>query len=150
MNLSTSLFDSKFFQKGSMIYTAQDSAENIYFIESGEVVLFTYQDKRVIPLSRLGKKDVFAESQILFDQREYSHFACAVADTSVVIIPKSDLYRYLSQKPSWVLDLLKNIGDKLCHTMDFISSHKIQDERLLKNEALSDSESELIQAAIKG
>lgn len=150
MNLSNGTFDSKFFEKGSLIYKSDSNADNIYFIESGEVVLFGQVDKRIIPLGRLFDKDVFGESQVLFDASEYSHNACAVDDTSVVIIPKSDLYKYLSHKPSWVADLLKNIGDKVCHTMDFISSHKIMDDKLIQDQSLTDDEIQLLNASLKG
>ncbi len=129
--MSNHQFEDITIRSGEFLFKADDTAEFLYFIKSGEVILFNIKDKKTCFFNRLGAKDIAGAAEIFIDSKTYGHYAYVEETCKAIRLPKSEINKSLSAKPEWVSDVVKGMSDKLEKTTDFLVSHRIQDEDLL-------------------
>jgi len=101
------------FQNKEMLYFAGSLADELYLLEEGRVRLYNHSSQdRVLTLSIVEPGDVFGE-MVLFPGRRHASHAQALADGMLYAVPPQELERLLNQDPTLVLEVMKNLGERL-------------------------------------
>ena len=99
----------KRFQKGEMLFSAQDEADGFYYIEMGEIRVYKMDEQgREMEVVRLGPGDFLGEA-IVFVSPAFPVFAQAAADSDVLFFDKKIVNRKLAKDSSvakYFVDLL--------------------------------------------
>jgi len=95
-----SLGISKKYQKGEVIFNAQEKANGFFYVESGEVRVYKMDEKgREVEVVRLGPGDFLGEA-IVFVSSEFPFFAQAVKDSRVLFFDKTTILLEMEREPS--------------------------------------------------
>lgn len=99
----------KRFQKGEMIFSAQDEADGFYYVESGEIRVFKMDEQgREAEVVRLGSGGFLGEA-IVFVSAVFPVFAQAVSDSEVLFFVKGRIKQEMAKDPRiamYFVDLL--------------------------------------------
>ena len=115
-NLATAIPDNlkklgqlKRFQKGEMLFSAQDEADGFYYVEGGEIRVYKMDEQgREAELVRLGPGGFLGEA-IVFVSSVFPVFAQAVTTSDVLFFAKRKINQEMAQNPSiamYFVDLL--------------------------------------------
>lgn len=122
-----------FYPKGTKIFDENDSRDNAYIIEKGEVEISTTKDGRSIPLVRLGQGEVFGETALLGAGKRTAS-AIATEDTEVFTISPnllSDRIMHLDPLVGLLMSLLVNRYRQWRHrTPDEVNAPVKEEENL--------------------
>lgn len=89
----------KKFQKGEILFNAQEKASGFYYLESGEIRVFKMDENgREIEVVRLEPGDFLGEA-IVFVSSRYPFFAQAVKDSRVLFFDKNDILQRMDGDP---------------------------------------------------
>jgi CRP/FNR family transcriptional regulator len=89
----------KRFQKGEILFTAEDEADGFYYVESGEIRVYKMDEQgREVEVVRLKPGDFLGEA-IVFASSAFPVFAQAVMDSSVLFFAKTEIIRKMAQNP---------------------------------------------------
>jgi CRP/FNR family transcriptional regulator len=103
----------KQFQKGEMLFSAQDEAIGFYFLERGEIRVYKMDEQgREAEVVRLGPGDFLGEA-IVFASPVYPVFAQAVTNAEVLFFDKQKIHREMAQNPS-IASFFVNLLAKKC------------------------------------
>jgi len=87
------------FQKGEVLFTAQEKADGFYYVESGEIRVYKMdKNGREIEVVRLEPGDFLGEA-IVFVSSQFPFFAQAVKDSQVLFFDKNDILRSMDRDP---------------------------------------------------
>jgi len=111
-------------KKGDTIFTEGDSADFIYFVESGEVDICVQKFTKMETVSTLGPGDFFGEMAVLFQNRRTAS-AIAREDTELLTIEHADFLKLMESKP----ELARHINELLA----------TRNEELILKESLVDN-----------
>ena len=88
------------FQKGEMLFNAQDEANGFYHVEKGEVRVYKMDEQgREVEVVRLGPGDLLGEA-IVFVSSVYPVFAQAVMNSDVLFFDKRKINQAMVKNPS--------------------------------------------------
>jgi signal-transduction protein with cAMP-binding, CBS, and nucleotidyltransferase domain len=94
------LGDLKQFQKGEMLFSAQDEANGFYYVERGEICVYKMDEQgREVEVVRLGPGDFLGEA-IVFVSSVYSVFAQAVMDSDILFFGKRKISQEMAKNTS--------------------------------------------------
>ena len=145
ISLDAKAFSESQIEKGQIVFSKGDKAENIYILNNGQVACFLVsKDKRIIPVYSLKNSGIFGEDGVLSKSGFYQYFAVALEDSTVTKIPDSDVSTFMKEAANWIPNILNNISDRIHNTIEVISEHKIIDDRLNGGEEFSQEEEKLI------
>ena len=97
------------FQKGEMLFSAQDEANGFYYVENGEIRVYKMDEQgREVEVVRLGPGDFLGEA-IVFVSAVYPVFAQAVTNSDVLFFDKRKIDQEMAKNPGiakYFVDLL--------------------------------------------
>lgn len=89
----------KRYQKGEVLFSAQEKADGFYYVESGEIRVFKMDENgREIEVVRLEPGDFLGEAMVFVSSR-FPFFAQAVKDSQVLFFDKNDILRRMDRDP---------------------------------------------------
>lgn len=95
-----SLGRTKKYQKGEILFSAQEKANGFFYVESGEVRVYKMDENgREVEVVRLGPGDFLGEA-IVFVSSEFPFFAQAVKDSEVLFFDRTTILRAMETEPS--------------------------------------------------
>lgn len=124
----------KKFTKWEMLFYAQDKADGLYLVLSGEIRVYKMDDQgKEVEVVRLGPGDFFGEA-ILFVAEVFPVYAQAVRDAKVVFLEKNELFLHLERDPSlakFFLTLLAKKCVTLNQRIEILGLHTVR-QRLIR------------------
>jgi CRP/FNR family transcriptional regulator len=106
-----SLGRNKKYDKGEVLFSAQEKANGFFYVESGEIRVYKMDENgREVEVVRLGPGDFLGEA-IVFVSSEFPFFAQAVKDSEVLFFDKTTILREMEREPSvakFFVNLLAN------------------------------------------
>lgn len=100
------------FSKGQYLYSPGEAAESVFILEQGRIKLTLVSEQgREFTISFLGPGEFFGELALMEEGRR-SSAAMALEETLVSIIGRSDLERFLTERPSLLYKLARFIGKR--------------------------------------
>ncbi len=89
----------KKFQKGEILFSAQDEADGFYYVEKGEIRVYKMDEQgREAEVTRLGPGGFLGEA-IVFASETYPVFAQALTDSDVLFFLKKKINQEIAKNP---------------------------------------------------
>lgn len=101
------------YRKGELIILQGDTGDEIYFIISGAVHIFSFEISKKINYVTLGAGDFFGEMAMINPQQVRSASAEAAAGTRLALLKRSCFERFIASSPRLVLLMLDDIMERL-------------------------------------
>lgn len=112
----------KRFQKGEMLFSAQDDANGFYYVESGEIRVYKMDEHgREAEVVRLGPGGFLGEA-IVFASLVYPVFAQSVTNSEVLFFDKIEINREMAKNPNIALYFVNLLARKCVVLSDKIES----------------------------
>ena len=119
----------KKFQKGEILFSAQEKASGFYYLESGEIRVFKMDENgREIEVVRLEPGDFLGEA-IVFVSSRYPFFAQAVKDSRALFFDKNDILRHIDRDPLIAKFFVRLLAEKCVVLSQKIESLGLQTVR---------------------
>lgn len=118
------------FNQGHILFKEGDIAEHFYLLLSGKVTCFKKSNERLVPVLTAEEKQIVGEDCILANSDKYFYSAVVMEDSQLVAIDRSKVFEYLNLQKEWMNNILKNIAQKIQHTMEMLAEHRIIDSRI--------------------
>lgn len=97
------------FQPYEVVCREGDPSSDMYFLESGKLLVCTIAGTEVKVIARIGPGEFIGELSF-FDSKPRASHIVALEKSRIIQIPKSDLSRYL---PEWFNQVGKNLTKKI-------------------------------------
>lgn len=136
------------YSQGDIIFKAGDVINTLYIVKAGEVTCVSMNKDRLVPVYNVIDSGVIGEDGVFSNKRPSNYYAIAMSDVKVLEIPKADIMKFINSTSDWIKNILFNISEKVSHTTDVISEHKIIDERFNGGKLLTDKEEVLIKKSL--
>jgi CRP/FNR family transcriptional regulator len=136
------LFNERSYQKGSILFLEGELGEEFYFIQSGSVKIYRFDESREVTLALLRKGDYFGEMAVMKKGVARSATAEAIETSKIHVIRRADFIKFLKDNPEVCFNLLDATMDRLRKANDQIYDLTFLDlrSRILKLiKRLSDS-----------
>jgi len=140
--------DSINFEGGEVIYCEGEKADDLFILESGQVIVVKEIEKRLVPIAIANEKDFLGE-MCLFGENLRSETAITIGPTRLIKLKQADLSGQVNLCPDWANQVLMTIAERLGHANNTIRDHKIFDERLCGGKILGAQEENELKAIIK-
>lgn len=117
----------RFYRKGTVIFFEGDAGEGFHYVKSGKVKIMKLTDdgrEHIIKIMHPG--DIFAEV-LLFNNQPYPASAAAMEDSSVGIIPNSELEKLVLANNDLALELIKALSQRLLYAQQKIKNLALND-----------------------
>jgi len=119
----------KKFQKGEVLFSAQEKASGFYYLESGEIRIFKMDENgREIEVVRLEPGDFLGEA-IVFVSSRFPFFAQAVRDSRVLFFDKNDILQRMDRDPLIAKFFVRLLAEKCVVLSQKIESLGLQTVR---------------------
>lgn len=129
-----SLGRTKKYQKGEVLFSAQEKANGFFYVESGEIRVYKMDENgREVEVVRLGPGDFLGEA-IVFVSSEFPFFAQAVKDSKVLFFDKTTILREMETEPSvakFFVNLLASKCVVLSRRIESLGLHTVR-QRLIQ------------------
>ena len=135
--------------KGDVLFREGDLVKNIYVLREGCISCCKNNDGRVFPIFTAKKQGLIGEDCAFGDNKKYFYSAVALEDSYLIKMSVRDIKKYLSSSNEWIRKVLTDMSDKLEHTAEFISEHRIVSEKLNAGVSFSSEEEAFIKKALK-
>ncbi len=90
----------KKYQKDELLFSAQQKADGLYYVQSGEIRVFKMDEQgKEVEVVRLEAGDFLGEA-ILFVSAVFPFFAQAVKDSQVLFFDKNRIFKKIDEEPS--------------------------------------------------
>jgi len=110
------------FQKGKMLFSAQEAADGFYYVKSGEIRVYKMDEQgREAEVVRLSQGGFLGEA-IVFASSIYPVFAQAVMDSEVLFFAKRKIHQEMKKNPSIALYFVNLLARKCVVLSDKIES----------------------------
>ncbi len=146
LSLDSSKGLQKHFKKGDVLFKTSAKVDKVYLVSSGKIMLFTTSSNRIIPLYVAGPNSLVGE-ECLFS-KEYTYYAVAITDTTVVPVNVKDIKDFLKTSPEWVSNIINLLSSRLVSTQNILKEHKIVDPLLNDNSELSSEDESFLQTLL--
>ena len=97
------------FEMNEVICREGEPSDDIYFLESGKLLICTSHGSQVKAIARIGPGEFIGELSF-FDGRPRASHVVAIEKSVVLKIPRSELIQLL---PNWYLEIGKNLTKKI-------------------------------------
>ncbi len=129
-----SLGRAKKYQKGEVLFSAQEKANGFFYVESGEIRVYKMDENgREVEVVRLGPGDFLGEA-IVFVSSEFPFFAQAVKDSKILFFDKTTILREMETEPSvakFFVNLLASKCVVLSRRVESLGLHTVR-QRLIQ------------------
>jgi CRP/FNR family transcriptional regulator len=104
---------SKKYRKNELLFSAQQKANGLYYVQSGEIRVFKMDEQgREVEVVRLETGDFLGEA-ILFISSAFPFFAQAVKDSQVLFFDKEEIFKKIEKEPP-VANFFLNLLARKC------------------------------------
>lgn len=119
----------KKFEKGEVIYQANQSANQIYLIRSGKVkIMSSAETGKEIVKAILNNGEVFGEKSIIGEQN-YNDVAVAIEDTELSILSSNQVKSLMKEHSALSLFFMKLMGSKVLEMEQRLESLIFKDSK---------------------
>lgn len=119
----------KKFEKGEVIYQANQSANQIYLIRSGKVkIMSSAETGKEIVKAILNSGEVFGEKSIIGEQN-YNDVAIAIEDTELSILSSTQVKSLMKEHSALSLFFMKLMGSKVLEMEQRLESLIFKDSK---------------------
>lgn len=101
------------YRKGEYIYRAGEESDSLYIVSKGRVKIYRLSESGKEQLLRILNPGDFTGELALFSETIYEAYACAMEDTSICTVRRSDLQKLLLKYPSISLKVLAEFSSRL-------------------------------------
>jgi len=101
--------NAKVLEENTVICRQGDQESDLYYVESGELLICSRSGKMVTPLATVGAGEYFGELAF-FDQLPRSADVITTKQTCLIQIPSSELKK---QFPNWLLITARQLSQKI-------------------------------------
>ena len=103
------------FERGSMIYRAEEESDTLYIVNTGRIRIYRLAESGKEQLVRILEPGDFTGEMALFSPENTKHesYAEAMMNTKICMIKRSDLQEYLLKYPSISLKILNELSQRL-------------------------------------
>jgi CRP/FNR family cyclic AMP-dependent transcriptional regulator len=116
----TALCIERKYQKGNIIFFEGDCGEECYFIHSGTVRIFRFDESKEITLALLRKGDYFGEMAMLSRGLARSATAEVIETSHMYSLNRADFIRFLESNPKLCMKMLEITMQRLRKTNEQI------------------------------
>lgn len=107
----------KLLKAGSVVFKAGDSADGMYLVRKGELVVYFEQGGKEVILGRIPEGGMVGE-MALFDRMPRSASVKASVDAEITHISLDDFNKLMKQIPKWFVGLMSALSGRLRTTND--------------------------------
>lgn len=111
----------KSLKAGSIVFKAGDSADGMYLVRKGELVVYFEQGGKEVILARIPEGGMVGE-MALFDRMPRSASVKASVDAEITHISLDDFTKLMRQIPKWFVGLMSALSGRLRITNDRLKS----------------------------
>jgi len=108
-----SLITEQTFHAGQPVYNASEPSEQLYLVESGEVIITHRLDHESVTLARVGPAYFFGESGLVDPGHKHRTYTQAVTDTRVLKLTLASFNKLKESRPGAALSVLNKIAKVL-------------------------------------
>ncbi len=119
----------KKFKKDNLIFHSSSSAECLYIVKTGKVLVVKEVDKRIIPI-KVVEANGFLGEGVVGTKAAWGVSAIALEDSELVSVPKKEMMQFFDEAPAWVKTVVETITSRINQTQDLLAEHKIIDSEL--------------------
>lgn len=103
------------FEKGSLLYRAEEESDTLYIVNKGKVRIYRLADSGKEQLVRILEPGDFTGEMALFSPENTKHesYAEAMMDTKVCLIKRAELQKHLLKYPTVSLRILNELSQRL-------------------------------------
>lgn len=101
------------YRKGEYIYRAGEESDSLYIVSKGRVKIYRLSESGKEQLLRILNPGDFTGELALFSETIHETYACAMEDTSICTVRRSDLQKLLLKYPSISLKVLAEFSSRL-------------------------------------
>lgn len=123
----------KQYNKGQVVFLAGSDETDLYFIESGKLMICVLKGSEVTPLSYLGPGEFLGELSF-FDEQPRSATVIAIEDSVLSTIPSEARN---TEFPKWLLSLAKSLTKKIRYSDELIRKRGIRKRQVESIKPLS-------------
>jgi CRP/FNR family transcriptional regulator len=106
----------KSYRKDEVLFNAQDKANGMYYVQSGEIRVFKMDEQgKEVEVVRIEPGDFLGEA-IVFVSSEFPFYAQAVKDSEVIFLEKKTISQKIEKDPA-VAQFFLNLLAKKCITL---------------------------------
>lgn len=128
----------KFLSPRHVLFREGESAENLYLIQSGDVLCVKLSKDRLIPVFRAKAEDIIGESAMLKDG-VHSYSAICLDQVQAIEIPSSNFVDALSEAPGWIVDLTSTMISRFQSTAGLIAENRAVHSSIISDEEFTPS-----------
>ena len=107
----------KSLKAGSVVFKTGDSADGMYVVRKGELVVYLQQGEKEIILAKIPEGGIVGE-MALFEQMPRSASVKASVDSEITHISQDDFIKLMKQIPKWFVGLMSALSGRLRNTND--------------------------------
>lgn len=101
------------YKKGELIYSAGEKSDSLYIVSKGKIKIYRLSKSGKEQLVRILFPGDFTGELALFNESIHESYAEAMEDTSVCMITRSDLQKFLLKIPSISVKILSEFARRL-------------------------------------
>ncbi len=117
------------YEADDIIFLEGDDVGDLFIIKSGLVRIIKLNKERIVPIAVLQEKDFIGEMSV-FSQNDRTATAIAITPVEVVRISNKDIHAMLMDCPKWINDIMGTLAQRLTHSTEILTEHKISDKGL--------------------
>ncbi|MEX0798355.1 MAG: cyclic nucleotide-binding domain-containing protein [Bacteriovoracaceae bacterium] len=141
-------FKSEIFEKGDVLFQEGDKTSAFFIVVKGKVICAKKSSDRFVVVYLAKDKELVGEDSVFRNLGKHDYGAIALEKSELVRVESSDVYASVGNQSDWVRNILENLSDKVRDTADLIVDHRIEDDRLTGEEALSEEVFALIKKSL--
>lgn len=115
----------KAFEAGEILFVEGEPGDQIYIIESGEVLLLKEESGRCSALARVSSGGFVGELCAFSDRAVRNLSAVAIEDTITYCVKANDTHKVLDVCPGWVSEIMEILSSRLKASTEIMKEHRI-------------------------
>lgn len=112
--MTTGYLDERTYQTGDIIFAEGDTSTEMFIVQEGKVVVTKHVTGRDVFLATLDRGDFFGEIALL-DSQPRTATCVAIAPTRLLAIRSGELLVKLRRDPTFALEMLHHMSQRLRH-----------------------------------
>ncbi len=120
----------KSLKAGAVVFKAGDSADGMYLVRKGELVVYFEQGGKEVVLAKIPEGGMVGE-MALFDRMPRSASVKASTDSEITLISLDDFGKLMKQIPKWFVGLMSALSGRLRTTNERLKALEAQNKAIV-------------------